>query len=189
MNESRPPSSLPGVRYGAIVRHADQRGSFRELWRAGDFPDEPFVQANLSTSAAGVLRGLHLHQRQDDLWIVAEGRAFVALVDLRPMLDGTGSTTSAINKPTPTQAAKTPPCLIHGVGSDNNGTPSASTITNKIVKHAISTTTVSKYRFICLSFSLRSLRISASSALKDKLKRRERRERRDTQRSQRNLIQ
>jgi dTDP-4-dehydrorhamnose 3,5-epimerase len=89
--KSRPPSSLPGVRYGAIVRHADQRGSFRELWRAGDFPDEPFVQANLSTSAAGVLRGLHLHQRQDDLWIVAEGRAFVALVDLRPMLDGTGS--------------------------------------------------------------------------------------------------
>ena len=91
MNETRPPSSLPGVRYGAVVRHADQRGSFRELWRAGDFPDEPFVQANLSTSAAGVLRGLHLHQRQDDLWIVADGRAFVALVDLRPMLDGTGS--------------------------------------------------------------------------------------------------
>jgi len=90
VNENRPPSSLLGVRYGAIVRHADQRGSFRELWRAGDFPDEPFVQANLSTSAAGVLRGLHLHQRQDDLWIVAEGRAFVALVDLRPMLDGTG---------------------------------------------------------------------------------------------------
>ena len=91
MNESRPLSSLPGVHYGAIVRHADQRGSFRELWRAGDFPDEPFVQANLSTSAAGVLRGLHLHQRQDDLWIVADGRAFVALVDLRPMLNRTGS--------------------------------------------------------------------------------------------------
>ena len=67
-----------------------QRGSFRELWRAGDFPDEPFVQANLSTSAAGVLRGLHLHRRQDDLWIVADGRAFVALVDVRPMLDGSG---------------------------------------------------------------------------------------------------
>ena len=88
---ARPPSSLPGVRYGAIVRHADTRGSFRELWRASDFPDEPFVQANLSTSAAGVLRGLHLHRRQDDLWIVADGRAFVALVDLRPMLDGSGS--------------------------------------------------------------------------------------------------
>ena len=92
MNDTaRPPSSLPGVTYGAIVRHGDTRGSFRELWRAGDFPDEPFVQANLSTSAAGVLRGLHLHRRQDDLWIVADGRAFVALVDLRPMLDGSGT--------------------------------------------------------------------------------------------------
>ena len=91
MTATRPPSALPGVRYGAIVRHADPRGSFRELWRAGDFPDEPFVQANLSTSTVGVLRGLHLHRRQDDLWIVADGRAFVALVDIRPLLDGSGA--------------------------------------------------------------------------------------------------
>ena len=91
MTEPRPASALPGVRYGSIVRHADERGSFRELWRAGDFPAERFVQANLSESAAGVLRGLHLHRRQDDLWIVAEGRAFVALVDVRPLLDGSGA--------------------------------------------------------------------------------------------------
>jgi dTDP-4-dehydrorhamnose 3,5-epimerase len=45
-----------------------------------------FVQANLSTSAAGVLRGLHLHRRQLDYWIVAAGRAFVAVVDVRPVL-------------------------------------------------------------------------------------------------------
>jgi dTDP-4-dehydrorhamnose 3,5-epimerase len=86
----RPPSELPGVRYGAIERHADERGSFRELWRAAAFPAQGFVQANLSTSAAGVLRGLHLHRRQDDLWIVTGGRAFVALVDVRPPLDGFG---------------------------------------------------------------------------------------------------
>lgn len=90
MNEQRPSSALAGVLYGAIVRHGDARGSFRELWRTSDFPDESFVQANLSTSAAGVLRGLHLHRRQDDLWIVADGRAFVVLVDIRPLLDGTG---------------------------------------------------------------------------------------------------
>ncbi|MEA2610704.1 MAG: dTDP-4-dehydrorhamnose 3,5-epimerase [Chloroflexota bacterium] len=90
VNETRPPSALPGVSYGAIVRHGDSRGSFRELWRSTDFPAEDFVQANLSSSAAGVLRGLHLHRRQDDLWIVASGRAFVALVDIRPLLDGTG---------------------------------------------------------------------------------------------------
>ena len=90
MSGDRAPSSLPGVEYGAIARHGDERGSFRELWRAGRFPSARFVQANLSSSAAGVLRGLHLHRRQDDLWVVADGRALVALVDVRPLLDGSG---------------------------------------------------------------------------------------------------
>ena len=80
------PSRLRGVRYGTIQRHGDSRGSFRELWRASAFPGRAFVQANLSTSAQGVLRGLHLHRRQDDVWVVAAGRAFVALVDVRPLL-------------------------------------------------------------------------------------------------------
>ena len=101
---TRPPSGLSGVRYGAIQRHADSRGAFRELWRASTFPaltladtgapagTEPrFVQANLSTSAAGVLRGLHYHRRQLDYWVVAAGRAFVALVDVRPAERGEGS--------------------------------------------------------------------------------------------------
>jgi dTDP-4-dehydrorhamnose 3,5-epimerase len=92
-------SRLPGVRYGTVIRHADQRGAFRELWRADAFGpidaadagsspgDSPtFVQANLSDSAAGVLRGLHLHRRQLDYWVVSSGRALVALVDVRPVL-------------------------------------------------------------------------------------------------------
>jgi dTDP-4-dehydrorhamnose 3,5-epimerase len=58
------------------------------VWRASAHPTgERFVQANLSSSVAGVLRGLHVHQRQLDHWVVASGIAFVALVDLRPMLD------------------------------------------------------------------------------------------------------
>lgn len=94
-------SSIRGVRFGSVERHADERGSFREIWRADTFGaiDPPlagaapgteprFVQANLSTSAAGVLRGLHLHRRQFDHWVVAAGRAYVALVDVRPMLAG-----------------------------------------------------------------------------------------------------
>jgi dTDP-4-dehydrorhamnose 3,5-epimerase len=91
MNDVATPSALPGVRYGTLERHADQRGSFRELWRAGvaGLPDgtAEFVQANLSTSARGVLRGLHLHRRQLDYWVVAGGRAFVALVDVRGALE------------------------------------------------------------------------------------------------------
>jgi dTDP-4-dehydrorhamnose 3,5-epimerase len=98
---SRPdPSSLPGVRWSAITRRGDSRGSFRELWRASagfdlerrwtGADDARFVQANLSTSDAGVLRGLHYHRRQLDHWIVAAGRAVVALVDVRPALEGRG---------------------------------------------------------------------------------------------------
>jgi dTDP-4-dehydrorhamnose 3,5-epimerase len=96
-------SALPGVRYGAIARHGDSRGAFRELWRVSSFPTltpsdtgapagvEPrFVQANVSTSAAGVLRGLHYHRRQLDYWVVGYGRAFIALVDVRPVVAGSG---------------------------------------------------------------------------------------------------
>ena len=82
--------SIPGVTWGGVERHGDERGSFRELWRSSRLP-EPFVQVNLSSSARGVLRGLHLHQRQVDHWVVATGRAFVALVDIRALLDGTGT--------------------------------------------------------------------------------------------------
>lgn len=84
---ARPASAIDGVRYGAIERHVDERGAFREVWRASArTAPAAYVQANLSTSAAGVLRGLHLHRRQDDRWLVTTGRALVALVDVRPML-------------------------------------------------------------------------------------------------------
>jgi dTDP-4-dehydrorhamnose 3,5-epimerase len=98
------PSSIEGVRFGAVPRHADARGAFRELWRASAFPtltsaetgapegSEPrFVQANLSTSVRDVLRGLHYHRHQLDYWVVASGRALVALVDVRPVLAELGS--------------------------------------------------------------------------------------------------
>jgi dTDP-4-dehydrorhamnose 3,5-epimerase len=83
-------SSLPGVRYGSLASHGDVRGAFTELWRASAFDARAgtFVQANLSTSSPGVLRGLHLHQRQLDYWIVVGGRAFVALVDARKLVEG-----------------------------------------------------------------------------------------------------
>ena len=88
-------SRLPGVRFGHLASHGDARGAFTEIWRASAFADAEeggarFVQANLSTSAPGVLRGLHLHRQQLDYWVVVGGRAFVALVDARPRLAGSG---------------------------------------------------------------------------------------------------
>jgi dTDP-4-dehydrorhamnose 3,5-epimerase len=95
MSLDRAPSEVAGVRYGAVARHGDARGTFRELWRANDVANlaggMAFVQANLSTSGTGVLRGLHLHRRQLDYWVVAEGRAFVAVVDVRSLLEGSAA--------------------------------------------------------------------------------------------------
>ena len=84
------PSTLPGVHFGRLVSYGDVRGSFTELWRGSNATSgsDPFVQANLSTSSQGVLRGLHLHQRQFDYWVVVSGKAFVALVDARGPISG-----------------------------------------------------------------------------------------------------
>jgi dTDP-4-dehydrorhamnose 3,5-epimerase len=111
-------SSIPGVVLGQLTRHADARGGFAEAWRArGAQGLEPFpgVQANLSSSAEGVLRGLHLHQRQSDLWIVISGVAFVALVDVRPMLSDRAADpviqTVTLGKD---QTVRIPPHVAHG---------------------------------------------------------------------------
>ena len=85
--------SLAGV-YGRHVQaHVDSRGSFGELWRASwttPYGETPFVQANLSRSLPRVLRGLHVHRHQADLWTVLTGVGTVALVDLRPALSPGG---------------------------------------------------------------------------------------------------
>lgn len=75
---------IAGVRLVHLAPHADDRGSLTETYRREWIPDgREVVQANLSVSRAGVLRGLHWHRRQADYWCVLSGVAFVALVDLR----------------------------------------------------------------------------------------------------------
>ena len=49
--------------------------------------DSSFCQLNLSDSEDGVLRGLHVHLRQDDYQLVLSGALHVNLVDLRPGQD------------------------------------------------------------------------------------------------------
>jgi dTDP-4-dehydrorhamnose 3,5-epimerase len=75
---------IAGARRVRLIAHADDRGSLTETYRrdwvrgGGEA-----VQANLSWSRPGVLRGLHWHRRQSDYWCVLSGVAHVRLVDLR----------------------------------------------------------------------------------------------------------
>jgi dTDP-4-dehydrorhamnose 3,5-epimerase len=64
-----------------LTLHEDERGWFSELARASGLP-KPFVQANLSRSRTGVIRGLHYHDRgQDDLFVCLQGMVRVVVLD------------------------------------------------------------------------------------------------------------
>lgn len=74
-------NEIEGVTISRLDRHPDARGFFSEIVRFGG--DPPVRQVNHSRSRQGVLRGLHYHLEQADLWYFVRGEAQVALVDLR----------------------------------------------------------------------------------------------------------
>jgi dTDP-4-dehydrorhamnose 3,5-epimerase len=72
---------IAGLRRIELARHEDERGWFTELARASALP-KPFVQANLSFSRKGVIRGLHYHERgQDDVFVCLSGTVRVVVLD------------------------------------------------------------------------------------------------------------
>ena len=73
--------SVDGVLRIPLHRVEDERGWFCELRRDSALP-RPMVQTNLSFSQAGVIRGLHYHERgQDDLFACLSGIARVVVFD------------------------------------------------------------------------------------------------------------
>jgi len=87
MNVTKTP--LPGVLLIAPVVFRDERGWFTELYRAERYREagitDAFVQDNVSQSARGVIRGLHLQEpnAQAKLVSVVQGEVFDVAVDLR----------------------------------------------------------------------------------------------------------
>ena len=118
-NEDWLPTDIDGVVRRRQVPIGDERGSFMEVWRdsltAGLLASgERFVQSNLSRSRAGVLRGMHFHQRQVDLWLLLEGHAVAATTDLRPLLDGAGRARSQVVHLEAGDALFIPRLVAHG---------------------------------------------------------------------------
>ena len=73
--------SVDGVLRIPLRRLEDERGWFCELRRDSALPRR-MVQTNLSFSRAGVIRGLHFHERgQDDLFACLSGTARVVVFD------------------------------------------------------------------------------------------------------------
>lgn len=62
--------------------HSDDRGNVRETYRASWHKNvPPILQLVRSESRPGVLRAMHAHKKQWDIWQVLEGKMEVALYD------------------------------------------------------------------------------------------------------------
>jgi dTDP-4-dehydrorhamnose 3,5-epimerase len=120
MTDQWQPLDIAGAWTRRFAFNADERGSFGELWRASwldELPDRSegeMRQANLSRSRPGVLRGLHMHLRQADLWLVVEGNPLVALVDVRPLLEERGPAQPLTVEASPGDAFYLPIGVAHG---------------------------------------------------------------------------
>ncbi|MFO7572458.1 MAG: dTDP-4-dehydrorhamnose 3,5-epimerase family protein [Gaiellaceae bacterium] len=72
---------IDGLLRVPLTVHADERGWFCELRRDSALP-AAMPQTNLSFSRAGVVRGLHFHERgQSDLFACVRGIARVVVLD------------------------------------------------------------------------------------------------------------
>ena len=72
---------IDGVRLIPLGVHEDDRGWLYELRRDSALP-APTRQTNISSSRAGVIRGLHYHERgQSDLFACLSGMARVVVLD------------------------------------------------------------------------------------------------------------
>lgn len=104
--------TIPGVEITTLEPVADDRGAFNEIVRAGGAGVD-LLQASHSRSKAGVLRGLHYHRVQTDLWYLARGRARIALADLRAGSEGLVTMTWVADADHPTTIL-IPPGVAHG---------------------------------------------------------------------------
>lgn len=107
-------TALPGVSLQMLTRHGDGRGGFTEVFQQAWAKPTQFVQWSYVQSAANVFRGMHFHQRHDELFCLLSGHCLVGLYDLRP-----GSPTQhqsvlyEFNATEPTTLLF-PPGLLHG---------------------------------------------------------------------------
>lgn len=103
---------ISGVRLEMLESYSDARGDFRELFRASTHP-ERFQQSNHSHSKQGVLRGLHYHRYQADLWYVVRGSIRVGLADLREHTDSPVTQSFIMSGDDP-RTLYIPPGVAHG---------------------------------------------------------------------------
>lgn len=109
-------SAITGVTVIPLVTHADDRGFFREVLRAGSVPGlEHILQVSHSRLQAGVIKAWHYHPRQVEGWYVATGTLRLVLHDLRADSSSHGRTEEwLLGGDGPAHLLIVPPGVAHG---------------------------------------------------------------------------
>ena len=95
---------IEGVRLIPLRKFEDERGWFTEIRRESTMP-KPTLQTNVAFSRAGVIRGLHYHERgQDDLFVCLHGMVRVVLLTARPARRSPATSETRIRKPCTSRA-------------------------------------------------------------------------------------
>ena len=75
---------IDGVVPLSLTANPDDRGDLTEVWRVGWDLLPDLLQWNLVRSNGGVMRGVHVHPRHDEVVIVPSGHLRLGVHDLRP---------------------------------------------------------------------------------------------------------
>lgn len=103
-----------GVELLELSENRDDRGAFTEVFRQYWTESIVPVQWNVVRSRARVLRGVHVHVRHADYLVLVEGRASIALVDLRNGSATRGMSVLLTVASQDPQALVIPPGVAHG---------------------------------------------------------------------------
>ena len=90
IEQSDDPGLIEGVKIASLQLHPDDRGLFVELARLGNSLASELlpvgdrkIQVTFSLTYPGVIKAIHYHAQQTDLWVPLSGMIQVFLYDLR----------------------------------------------------------------------------------------------------------
>ena len=125
------PQLIQGVEVEAIVQYPDDRGCFAELFRFGepglarDFDPAKGsrIQVSCTISYPGVIKAIHYHFEQTDLWAPLCGMLQVILYDLRESSPTCGKLNTLFVGAMRPWKVRIPPGVAHGykvVGTESS---------------------------------------------------------------------
>jgi dTDP-4-dehydrorhamnose 3,5-epimerase len=113
---------IPGVEAEPFVLWPDERGCFAELFRFGepgiarDFIPcgDSRIQVSITDSYPGVIKAIHYHFEQTDLWVPVGGMLQVMLCDLRETSPSCGQVNTLFIGALRSWKLRIPPGVAHG---------------------------------------------------------------------------